>query len=200
MAYNRDAVKRQARALAKRGLSVREIAERTATSKSTVHRWIAGVLPAPSSTPSSKVSAPDPEPDTDASVVGNVDNVDDVDNVPVTDTGTDPERPDAVDFDDLEFLKEERSKLYRSLREGYDRAAALLYVQISREILKKQEMACADHWTIDEIRELCTRLNGLWQRHLEIAVRDMEQIGYADAQRILDKAIRKVQIEAETLT
>ena len=65
MAYNRDAVKTKARSLAKRGLSTREIAARTKTSKSTIHRWTKGVLPAAPS----KVEAPTPGEGTDLTTI-----------------------------------------------------------------------------------------------------------------------------------
>ena len=60
---DRDALKRQVLALVARGLSLRDVADKVGVPRSTIHRWTKGVLPAPSSTPSSKVSAPDPEPD-----------------------------------------------------------------------------------------------------------------------------------------
>ena len=55
----RDDLKRQVMALAGRGLSIREIANKTEAPRSTIHRWTKGVLPAPSA--SSKVEAPHPQ-------------------------------------------------------------------------------------------------------------------------------------------
>ena len=63
MTDNRDSIKRQVRALAKRGHSIREISDKTGVTKSTVHRWTKSVLPAHSAP--SKVEAPTPGETTD---------------------------------------------------------------------------------------------------------------------------------------
>lgn len=117
---------------------------------------------------------------------------------PSSDAGTDPDRPDVVDFENIEFLKEERARLYAALSQGYDRSAAIQLAMINKDL--RELRTCEDHWELEDTRRLCASLNGLWLRHLEIAERELKQIGYTDAIRILDKAIEKVRVEAETLS
>ena len=167
MTDRRDATKSQARTLAKRGLSVREIAAKTLTSKSTIRRWTAGVLPTTPAPP--EVSA---SPGCGATDLGTVDG-----------------------------LSAEQDRLYAALEtEGFDRSLALRMSLVSKRLTAIQESGCEDHWTLEDVRRLCASLNDIWLRQLEIATRDMTQVGQTNATRILDKAIEKVRVEAETLT
>ena len=80
----------------------------------------------------------------------------------------------------------------------YDRAAALLYTSVSKELRSMQ--TCENHFEESDLRRIFGDLNDLWLRHVEIAERDLLQIGCADAPRILSKAIEKVRIGADSLT
>ena len=62
-----------------------------------------------------------------------------------------------------------------------------------------RESGCADHWASEDMGRVYASLNGLWLRQLEIASRDLAQLGRADAVRILDRAIEKVRVEAAVL-
>ena len=160
--------------LARSGLSLAEIGRRAGVPKSTAARWLRKL---------------EPGPDTDAPVAVSA---------PVPDDGSDPDALDVVDFENIEFLKEERARLYAALSQGYDRSAAIQLAMINKDL--RELRTCENHWTVEDVRRLCASLNDTWLRQLEIASRDMTQVGQTNATRILDRAIRKVEIEAETLT
>ena len=82
--------------------------------------------------------------------------------------------------------------------QGYDRSAAIQLAMINKDL--RELRTCENHYEEEDLRRLCTSLNAAWLRHLEIASRDMAQVGHTDAIRILDKAIEKVRVEAESLT
>ena len=106
----------------------------------------------------------------------------------------------APDLGTVEGLSAEQARLYAALgTEGFDRGLALQITLVSKRLTALQESGCADHWTLEDVRRLCASLNGLWLRRLEIASRDMTQVGQTNATRILFKAIEKVSVEAEVL-
>ena len=160
--------------LSRSGLSLAEIGRRAAVPKSTAARWIRRL---------------EPGKDTPAPVAVSE---------PSSDAGTDPDRPGVVDFENIEFLKEERARLYAALSQGYDRSAAIQLAMINKDL--RELRTCENHWEEEDMRRIYVALNGLWLRQLEIASRDMTQVSQTEAVRILDKAIRKVQLEAESLT
>ena len=164
--------------LSSSGLSLAAIGKRAGVPKTTAARWIRRL---------------EPGKDTDTPVAVSA---------PVPDDGSDPDALDSVDAVDLTsptFLEAEKRRLYIKLATGgYDRGAAILFASVSKEL--RELKTCENHYEEEDLRRLCTSLNGLWLRHLEIASRDMAQVGHTDAIRILDKAIEKVRVEAESLT
>ena len=170
----RAAQKAKAAELFRAGLSLGEISRRTETPKTTIFRWVHRL---------------EPGKDTDTPVAVSA---------PVPDDGSDPDALDAVDLTSTKFLEAEKRRLYIKLSTGYDRATAIQLAMINKDL--RELKTCENHYEEEDVRRLCASLNGLWLRQLEIATRDMTQVSQTAATRILDKAIRKVQIEAEVLT
>ena len=100
----RQRERKTVRALSETGLTLGQISRRTGIAKSTIARWVK-----------------EDSPGTPAPVAVSE---------PSSDAGTDPDRPDVVDFENIEFLKEERARLYAALSQGYDRSAAIQLAMI----------------------------------------------------------------------
>ena len=107
----------------------------------------------------------------------------------------------APDLSTVEGLESEQARLYSALgSEGFSRAVALQLSVVTKALGALQESGCADHYEEEDMQRVCMSLNDAWLRQLEIASRDLAQVGHTDATRILDRAIEKVRVEAEILT
>ena len=111
-----------------------------------------------------------------------------------------PHPGEATDLTTISGLEAEQTRLYAALSEqGFDRGKVVQLSYVGKALAVLRESGCADHWASEDMGRVYASLNGLWLRQLEIASRDLAQLGRADAVRILDRAIEKVRVEAAVL-
>ena len=84
-----------------------------------------------------------------------------------------------------------------SAREGNLQAAQLCEKLLARIAgIMDKERSCKDHVSIEYVEQECAWLNGLWSTQLQVALRELEDMGVEDAGRILDDAITRVKAQA----